>query len=156
MISPVPPDEGKPVGQREASRSGELLHNGERADAWRAEPAARGGGGGQEQNQPGVLTAGGAGEAEEGAECHTAREEDHRGLGTNLQRRNGESKTGSTSISVHVPVVVLVLHHPVHRVHTVVLHVPPSVSCTTGYVFFSPSLLLVVDRRYFLRCWLHI
>lgn len=99
MIRSTPPDEGKQVGQREAGRFGEFLHSGERAVAWRAEPTARGGGAGQEQNQTGDLAAGGAGEAEEGAECDTAGEEDHRGLGAQLQGRNGESKMG---IQVHI------------------------------------------------------
>lgn len=97
---PVHPDQGEPVGQREASRPGEFLRSGERANARRAEPVARGGGGCQEQSQPGVLSAGGVGEAEEGAECHAAGEEDHRGLGAKLQGRNGESKTGATDASL--------------------------------------------------------
>lgn len=99
MIRSTPPDEGKQVGQREAGRFGEFLHSGERAVAWRAEPTAWGGGAGQEQNQPGDVAAGGAGEAEEGAECDAAGEEDHRGLGAQLQGRNGESKMG---IQVHI------------------------------------------------------
>lgn len=94
MICPVPPDKGQPVGQREASQPGDFLHSREREVAWRAGPPARRGGGRQEQRQPGHLAAGGAGEAEEGAEFHAAGEEDHRRLGAILQERNGESKTG--------------------------------------------------------------
>lgn len=100
IIRPSPPEQRKPLGQREASRSGEHLHNRERADAWRAEPAARGGGGRQEQRPPSDVAAGGAGEAEEGAEFHTEGEEDHRGLGAKLQERNGESKKRSTAVPV--------------------------------------------------------
>lgn len=99
MIRPTPPDEGKQVGQREAGRSGEFLHGRERAVAWRAKQTARSGGAGEEQNQPGDLAAGGAGEAEEGAECDAAGEEDHRGLGAQLQGRNGESKM---EIQLHI------------------------------------------------------
>lgn len=89
-------EQGPQADQREARQSGEFLRRGGRADAQRAEPAARGGGRRPEQNQSGVVLAGGAGETEEGAERHTAGEEDHRGLGANIQERNGKSKSGYT------------------------------------------------------------
>lgn len=115
LLHPTPPEQGKSDGQREANRSGEFLHSRDRAHAWRPEPSPRGGGGGQEQNQPGHLAAGGAGEAEERAERHTAGEEDHRGLGANLQGRNGESKMG---IQSHILTFTCSYHGPLflHRV----------------------------------------
>lgn len=83
-------EQGQPGDQRETGLSGEFVRLRERAHARRAGPAARGGGGRQEQSQPGVVSAGGAGEAEEGAERHAAGEEDHRGLGAKVQGRNGK------------------------------------------------------------------
>lgn len=132
-----PPEQRKPFNQREARWSREFLCSRERADAWGARPAARGGGGRQEQSQPGVITAGGAGEAEEGAECHAAGEEDYRGLGADLQGRDGESKAGSTTTSAHLLDVLLLFHFHGHSVYTVVFCVPPAVSTVTC---FSPLL----------------
>lgn len=88
----LPPEQGTPLGQRETGQPRDVAHGREREDAHRAEPAEGVRGGGQEQDQPGVVASGGAGEAEEGAERHTAGEENHRGLGAHLQERNGESK----------------------------------------------------------------
>lgn len=93
----MPPEQRKPCDQREADQSGDDPHSRERADAWRADPPAWGGGGGQEQCKPSDLHAGGAGEAEEGAEHHSAGEEDHRGLGANVQGRDGAGEPGSSS-----------------------------------------------------------
>lgn len=96
------PEQRQSVAQRKAGQSGEFLLNRERENARRAWPTARCGGGRQEQDEPGVFTAGGTGETEERAESHTAGEEDHRGLGTDLQGRDGDSKTSRLFTSVHV------------------------------------------------------
>lgn len=89
------PEQGESLSQRQAVQPGEFLLNRERADAWRAGSATWSRRRGEEQEQPGVLAAGGAGEAEEGAEHHPAGEEVHRGLGSDLQGRDGEGQWGT-------------------------------------------------------------
>lgn len=127
----MPTEQGKPFSQREAYWSGDILCSRERAATQRAHPAAGGGGGRQEQNQPGDVNAGGTGEAEEGAECNSAGEENHRGLGADLQGRDGEGKAGPRTDGV---------------VSTVESYAPPSVSTFMCFLFYPSRPSLVSER----------